>query len=311
MIFRFLAATLTMASLASCMSGHEDGVARLGANPALTGGTYSIGGGITIASEFRNQGGRVALCGVWAESERQTFYTKGKARDVLASGAVYLGGNRVIIGLNFLRKTAPTTSYTDLKAGCSMTLVPWRAEYAGRVPDIRLPEQNANRDYGIGAKPIVRFRQTGPGALTGSLDIIQTLFRPKVRMPLGQNPPQAAGQYSTGGGVRAAAELRQVGNAAYVCGAWSQSKRQSPRTEKQAPEVLARGHVSANGKPVLRDLGFFRHIASQRPFEGIMAHCKDTGLAWDGAFDPASVQVHLPEMVVYPGPGTQVIFMPK
>lgn len=293
------------------MSGDQDRVARLGTEPSLTGGTYSIGGGITIASEYINQDARLALCGVWSESQQQTFYTKGKARDILASGAVYLEGKRVITGLNFLRKTAPTTTYTDLQAGCFATQVPWRAAYAGQVPDIRLPEQNANRDYGIGAKPIVRFRQTGPGALTGSLDLIQTLFVPKIRMPLGQTPPQAAGQYSSGGVIRAAAELRQVGNAAYVCGAWSQSKRQSPKTEKQAPEVLARGYVSANGKHVLRDLGFFRHVTAHRRFEGVMAHCKDTGLTWDTTFDTATVRVHLSEMVVYPGPGTKVVFLPK
>ncbi|MDW3117042.1 MAG: hypothetical protein R8G60_04080 [Roseovarius pacificus] len=83
-----------LSGLAACVSLEPAGVARLGSDPALGGGTYTSGGGITVAADLRNQGGRTMVCGVWAQSRQQSILTKLVERKVLGTGAVYLQAKR-------------------------------------------------------------------------------------------------------------------------------------------------------------------------------------------------------------------------
>lgn len=302
------AALPVLGILSACTVDNTGSVTRLSADPALTGGTYSVGGGITIASAFRNLNGRLALCGLWSESAAQTPYSKGKANKVLSSAVVYLNGKRLLTDLSSLRKIPATTDYSTRSASCIATSEPWHPGYANRIPDIRLPHQLVYRDGGGVKGPIVEFRQTGPGALGGSLDLVQAVFGNTVRMPLGQSPALGGGRYSSGGGVRTAVELRQVGNTAYACGVWTESRGQSPRTEMQAPEVLARGSVVAAGRTIIRDLRFLRRVSSRRPLAGRLANCVDTGQPWKLVGDARNASVHLPSFVVYPGPDRAITF---
>ena len=212
--------------------------------------------------------------------------------------------------LSFLRKSTPTTAYTGLKATCAVTGHPWREDYAGRVPDIRLPAQIVYRDHGTGAKPIVHFRQTGPGALGGSLDVVQVLFGDTMRKPLSRTLARASGRYSSGGDIHAAVELHRVGNTTYVCGVWRERRGPSPRTEKQAPEVLARGAVLIDGKPLLQDLRFLRRVTGRGSLHGKTATCMDTGQDWRTLSSPGHIKLQLPRMVVYWGPGARITFAP-
>ena len=177
-----------LALLAACTAGSSGDVTRLKTEPVLSGGTYSTGGGITVASAFRDIGGQTAVCGLWSESAVQTPYTKGKAKKVLSSGAVYLDGARLLSGVDFFAKIPPTTDYATVSAPCAVTEAPWRPGYADRVPDIRLPQQIVYQDRGGIKGPIVEFRQTGPGALGGSLNLVQAVFGNTVRLPLGDSP---------------------------------------------------------------------------------------------------------------------------
>ncbi|MBS4009756.1 MAG: hypothetical protein KGZ72_03265, partial [Roseovarius sp.] len=56
---------LAALALAGCTVAGPKMVARLGADPVLSGGSYSSGGGLTVAADIREQQGRVLLCGVW------------------------------------------------------------------------------------------------------------------------------------------------------------------------------------------------------------------------------------------------------
>lgn len=310
MNFLKICAIPALGALVACAGVGAETVTRLAADPALTGGTYSTGGGITLASAYRNVGGRVALCGLWSESAAQTPFSRGKAARVLSSGAVYLRDKRLLTGLGFLRKVPATTMYSTTPAPCRASEEPWRPEYAKLTPDIRLPHQIVYRDGGAVKGPVVDFRQTGPGALGGSLDLIKAIFGNTVRIPLGQSPASGGGRYSSGGGIRAAAELRQIGANAYACGVWRESGGQSPRTEKQAPEVLARGSLVAGGRTVISDLRFFRRASSRRPLAGRQANCVDTGRPWASIGNPGEVSVRFPAFVVYPGPDRRITFVP-
>ena len=296
--------------LTACAAPDGGTVTRLDAAPALTGGTYSTGGGLTLASTYRPVDGRTALCGAWAESKAQTPYTKGKARDILSGGAAYLDGEKILDDLGYFRKIQPTTDYRDIPATCRVTAQPWRPDYANRVPDIRLPRQVVYYDPSGISGPRISFQQTGPGALGGSLDLVQALFSDRIRLPLGQTPVRGGGRYSSGGGVDVAVELRQIGNTAYACGVWSESRRQTPRTEQQAPEVLARGRILADGREVLSDLRFLRRTRPGGPYGGRLAHCVDTGRPW-AEVSRARITASFPRITIYPGPGKPVIFTPK
>lgn len=305
-----IAAFPAVLSLIACTTGGTDHVTRLKTEPVLSGGTYSTGGGITVASAFRNVGGRTAVCGVWSESAAQTPYTKGKAGKVLSSGAVYLDGARLLSDFGFFRKTAPTTDYSTVSAPCAVSGAPWRAEYATSIPDIQLPQQIVYQDRGGVKGPIVQFRQTGPGALGGSLNLVQAVFGKTVRLRLGEGAVRGSGRYSSGGGVKAAAELRQIGRNAYLCGTWSESGGQSPRTEMQAPEVLARGSVVVDGEVVVDDLRFMRRVSARKPLAGRLANCVDTGRPLADIGDARDLSLRLPSFVVYPGPGRVITFSP-
>jgi hypothetical protein len=154
--------TVGFIALSACQPVSPDAVAQLRA-PVIDGGSYSTGGGITVAAEIQEIGGRTALCGVWAESKRQSVLSKGRAPQVMGSGSAYLGGEVLQRGLLFMRKVDPAEIYEGMQGNCVVTGQPWQ----GAQPvQIRIPRQIVHRedDDIDGAGPIVLFRQTGPGA---------------------------------------------------------------------------------------------------------------------------------------------------
>ena len=153
-----------LSGLAACVSLEPAGVARLGSDPALGGGTYTSGGGITVAADLRNQGGRTMVCGVWAQSRQQSILTKLVERKVLGTGAVFLGDEPVVRGLVFMREVEPRADYGGAEAQCVITERPWRAGDETRRPTVRIPGQVVADESDENGTMIVEFRPTGPGA---------------------------------------------------------------------------------------------------------------------------------------------------
>ncbi|MEO3415463.1 hypothetical protein AAFO92_12475 [Roseovarius sp. CAU 1744] len=154
-------------ALAACALPRTDVVARLGENPVVSGGTYTSGGGLTVAVDLREFDGKMLVCGVWALSRQQSALTKLAEHQVLGSGSVHLGRERLLSNLLYMRRVDPAPSYGGQEANCAATGRAWRAGYAALRPEIHIPEQIvANESEGllILGGPIVRFRQTGPGA---------------------------------------------------------------------------------------------------------------------------------------------------
>ena len=149
--------------VAGCTATGPQTVARLGADPVVSGGSYDTGGGLSVAVDIREAQGRVLLCGVWAQSHQQSVLTKGKAVDVMGTGAVYLGDRALARGLVFMREVPPAHDYAGQEAGCVLTERAWQASYAEARPVIRLPRQVVHVEGDLGHF-VVTFRQTGPGA---------------------------------------------------------------------------------------------------------------------------------------------------
>lgn len=160
---------LAALGLAACASPNMPaGTAALGPNPTLAGGTFTSPGGLTVAADVRNIGGKTGVCGVWAESANQSVMTRNSGPQILDSGGVALGGQAVAQGLRFMAKVAPATDYSGAQANCITTERPWMAGDETRDVQIILPRQvvfnDLDADFGSSGGILIWFRPGGPGA---------------------------------------------------------------------------------------------------------------------------------------------------
>ena len=166
---RYLLLTSSLAlALASCttISARPGIVAVLGDTPTVTGGTFSTGGGVTVAADIRERNGRILLCGVWAQSHQQAILTKGRAREVVTRGSVLLGKVALAREIAFMREVAPAANYAGSEASCRMTDQPWSGAAAANRLTVRIPNHLVHReiDDSGGGGQFVYFRSGGPGA---------------------------------------------------------------------------------------------------------------------------------------------------
>lgn len=161
-------ATAAALVLAGCTVSTPAGRATLGPAPTVAGGTYTSPGGLSVAADVREIGGRTGACGVWAESVRQSVMTRGAARQVLGSGALVLGGEAVVQGLDWMQKVDPAESYAGMEGNCVVTERPWTASDAAKPVQIILPRQVVFNDLDGGLDEgggiLIWFRPGGPGA---------------------------------------------------------------------------------------------------------------------------------------------------
>lgn len=135
-----LAATLVLLSCAPVPRG-QSVVSQLGNAPTVSGGTFSSGGGITVAADLRERGGNTLVCGVWAESNKQSILTKNSANRVVSKGVIFLNGERLVQNFLFMNKVDPAPSYAGRDAGCRLLDRPWQASDANADLLIRIPRQ--------------------------------------------------------------------------------------------------------------------------------------------------------------------------
>ncbi|MBE0453556.1 orotidine 5-phosphate decarboxylase [Roseovarius autotrophicus] len=286
---------------------------RLSEGVSLAQGSFNTGGGMTVAAELRRTStGGTALCGVWAESESQAAYTAGEARRVLDHASVSVGGRRIAQDLGFLPKIAPRLDYAGAPARCRLVDLPWRA---GLVPEVFLPRrviQPGNRDTG---NNLVRFDPTGAGAMADALDLVPLVRRHIGLVPLSPAARVVEGRYSSGGGLRLAAEIVSVNGRAALCGVWSDLPGQVPQTEPLGRAVLREAVVTLGGRALSVDPGALRRVSARGDYTGAAANCLDTGLRWMPALGHVQSGIALPNIVVHRNTtprGAQVIrFAPR
>ena len=137
----------------------------LGHDILKSGGSYSSGGGITVAAELREANGQTMVCGAWAQSVEQSILTKGAARGVLASSSIYHGRERVAQDLTFMQEVQPAADYSASEARCRLTERAWRTGQNTSDFTIRMPRKQVYRDIDdLGGAVFVYFTQSGPGA---------------------------------------------------------------------------------------------------------------------------------------------------
>ncbi len=135
---------------------------------SVSGGTYSTGGGLTVAVSLLGHQGKTLVCGVWALSPQQSVLSKHGERRVLDSGSIFVDGKRLVHGFLFMNKVEPSADYTGQEAGCVLTKRPWVEGDEDTKAKIRIPQQVVQNEAGGNpGEPggfIVIFKQTGPGA---------------------------------------------------------------------------------------------------------------------------------------------------
>jgi hypothetical protein len=288
------------------------GETRLGTGLSLAHGSFSTGGGMTVATELRRTGqGGTALCGAWAESDSQTVHTKGAARRMLDAASVYTQGRRIATGLGFLPKVAPRLDYAGARARCVAVDLPWRA---GRVPEVFLPRAVISPGTHDNGGHRVSFRQTGPGAQGHAFEIVPFMRRQSGLVRLSPAATVTAGRYTSGGGLRVAVEIVPARGRAHLCGAWSDLPGQVPQTEGVGRALLREAHVTLGARRLAVDPGALRRVRARGDYTGAHANCLDTGLDWHPALPRERLRLRLPARVVYRSTtpeGAQVIrFVP-
>lgn len=270
---------------------------RLSDDVRLTHGTFSTGGGLTIAAELRRttQAG-TALCGAWAESETLASYTKGEPRRILRLASVSVDGQRIALDLAALPQIAPRLDYAGAPAGCVLTGLPWRT---GRVPEISLPRQQVRRAHGGKGTPNIVFRPDGPGAMGAALDPVAILRRNLHIISLSPGATLAEARYSSGGGLRVAAQMTAIDGRAYLCGLWSDLPGQDARTASLGRAVLSQSRAMLGGRVIRQDLGDLRKAWLREEYTGIDATCLETGLDWRAGDAGRPLRIDLPDQVVY------------
>lgn len=155
------------------MTSHAAPSVPLGQGAVLTGGDYTTGGGLTVAMEQREIGGRLGLCGVWAESTSMSVYTRKAASRVLAKGKATLNGQVVATDFRFLNQVRPSSSYAGAPATCILTDRAWQARDAQAVLQLRIPRQKiflTSSDRNTGPRVFfVRSDSANPALKKGSL----------------------------------------------------------------------------------------------------------------------------------------------
>lgn len=263
----------------------------------LAHGSFTSGGGLTIAAELRpTAAGGTALCGVWAESAGQSSYTVGEARRIVRLASVSIDGRRVTQNLGFLPQVAPQLDYAGQPARCRALDLPWRE---GRVPEIFIPRQQISSAKGGGSDPTISFRQTGTGAMNPALEVVPLLVRNIGLVPLSPVAQRAEGRYSSGGGLRIAAEVVSVNGRAHLCGVWSDLPLQVEMTEPLGREILRRSRAELDGQVILTDLSGLRRVSARADYTGANANCLDTGRPWSAALMQARLTLRLPSQTVY------------
>ncbi|SLN51091.1 hypothetical protein ROG8370_02272 [Roseovarius gaetbuli] len=155
---------LSTGLLAACATTTGTATARLGADPVVSGGTYSSGGGISVAVDVLESNGKTMVCGVWAQSRAQSTLTNGVEPRLLGSGSVSLGDAVLVRGLLFMQEVAPAADYAASEARCVVSDRPWQAGDEARRPSINIPAQVVHVEGDEMGYFTVTFRQTGPGA---------------------------------------------------------------------------------------------------------------------------------------------------
>ncbi|MBE0452458.1 MAG: hypothetical protein IBX58_02125 [Roseovarius sp.] len=124
-------------------------------------------------------------------------------------------------------------------------------------------------------------------------------FGPVVLASLGPSPVVSGGYYTSGGGIDVAVDLRERDGRTLLCGAWSQSARQSILTAGVVPGLLGSGSVFVDGRALVRGLNFMSEVPPRQDYAGVEARCVLTERPWRAGDEARRPVVRIPRQIVH------------
>lgn len=135
----------------------QSGLVRLSPAATVAGGRYTSGGGVRVAIEMAETGGRAHLCGAWSDLPGQVPQTEGAGRALLGTARITLGGRTLDVDAGGLRRVRPRDSYAGAHANCLDTGIAWRPALARQPLRLHLPAQVVHRSTTPAGSEVIRF----------------------------------------------------------------------------------------------------------------------------------------------------------
>lgn len=104
------------------------------------------------------------------------------------------------------------------------------------------------------------------------------------------------GEWSSGGGISVAVDLREQNGATVVCGAWT-TDRQSVMSQDLNNDVMAVASVYGGNTRLVQNLSFMPRVPYARNLTGARANCVRTSESWRAEFAEAGPRVRIPRYV--------------
>ena len=117
------------------------------------------------------------------------------------------------------------------------------------------------------------------------------------------------GEWNSGGGITAAAGVRERDGRTAVCGAWAAGS-QAAITYGWNDDVMAAAAVSVAGERLVQNLSFMTEARGPQALPGAQANCVTSSVTWRAEFADARPRLHFPRMVFVDDPeaGNQYVF---
>ena len=154
---RLLAPCVAGLVVAGCATVTPVGNEQIDPRYSLGGGEWNSGGGITIAARTFERNGVVVVCGAWT-MDRQSVLTSELNDNVVAAASVFVGGDRAVNNLSFMRLVPYSDNISGEQANCVATDRPWKAGYSPASTRVRIPRMAFDLDEESGEYLV--FRET-------------------------------------------------------------------------------------------------------------------------------------------------------
>jgi hypothetical protein len=153
----FLACCAVALALVGCATLPSVGTEPIDPRYSVGGGEWNSGGGITVVARAFERDGATVICGAWT-MHQQSGLTSELNYDVLEAGSVFLGRDRAVQNLSFMRRVPYSDNIAGEQANCVATGLLWKADYATAPARVRLPRMAFTLDWET--HHVVVFRET-------------------------------------------------------------------------------------------------------------------------------------------------------
>ena len=134
---------------------------------------------------------------------------------------------------------------------------------------------------------------------------------------LGPSPVLGGGEYSTGGGVTVAVELRNWAGKTGLCGVWAESERLTAYVRHKGNVVLRKGSIALGNEVLTHNLNFLEQVAPSQSYAGAPAGCVRLSRDWRAGDANRRLMVRIPRQELHfdrngtKGGGLRVTFRDK